>query len=313
MRRRKFVDDVPNRWNSTFLMLKSCVGYTNAINAFVNSKQNQFYITDSDWEKAFKVMKFLKPFYKATKVSSGVYYPTSNLVLLQLVEIAEQFSSFRDDPFFFQIIYSMEEKFKKYYENMPLIFPLAAVMDPRIKLFGVHCALESLSYTLAFNINITNRQLDTFINDMYNDYFIKYGNNENISSTNSTTTSKGKSSFFSMIDKKRNILGSSSTTSTANPNTTPAELERYYQFDHYSLIPEDEVDKLDILRWWKLNERSYPVLSKMARDLLTVLVSTVASESAFSAGNRVLDEQRSRLKEDILEALICVKDWIFAD
>ena len=51
----------------------------------------------------------------------------------------------------------------------------------------------------------------------------------------------------------------------------------------------------------------------MARDLLTVPVSTVASESVFSAGNRVLDERRSRLKEDILEALICVKDWLFAD
>ena len=37
----------------------------------------------------------------------------------------------------------------------------------------------------------------------------------------------------------------------------------------------------------------------MARDILTVLVSTVASESAFSAGNRVLDEQRSRLRRYI--------------
>ncbi|KAL2518993.1 Subtilisin-like protease [Abeliophyllum distichum] len=44
-----------------------------------------------------------------------------------------------------------------------------------------------------------------------------------------------------------------------------------------------------------------------------VPVSTVASESAFSAANRVLDERRSRLKEDILEALICVKDWLFAN
>lgn len=211
------------------------------------------------------------------------------------------------------IIFNIE-KFKKYYENTPLIFPVAAVMDPRIKLFGVHCALESLSDTLAFNINITNRQLDTFINEMYKDYFIKYGNNENISSsTNSSTTSKGKSSFFSIIAKKHNVLGSSSTTSTANSNTTPVELEIYYQFDHYSLISEDEVDNLDILRWWKLNERSYHVLSKMTQDLLTVPVLIVASESAFSACNRVLDERRSRLKEDILEALICVKDWIFAD
>ncbi|KAI8547617.1 hypothetical protein RHMOL_Rhmol07G0209200 [Rhododendron molle] len=47
----------------------------------------------------------------------------------------------------------------------------------------------------------------------------------------------------------------------------------------------------------------------MARDLLTPPVSSVASESAFSAGNRVLDERRSRLAPDILDYLICLKDW----
>ncbi|KAF7152950.1 hypothetical protein RHSIM_Rhsim01G0158200 [Rhododendron simsii] len=36
---------------------------------------------------------------------------------------------------------------------------------------------------------------------------------------------------------------------------------------------------------------------------------SVASESAFSAGNRVLDERRSRLAPDILDCLICLKDW----
>jgi hypothetical protein len=47
----------------------------------------------------------------------------------------------------------------------------------------------------------------------------------------------------------------------------------------------------------------------MARDVLTTLVSTVASESAFSAGGRVLDEKRTRLTPKNLEALMCVKDW----
>ena len=73
--------------------------------------------------------------------------------------------------------------------------------------------------------------------------------------------------------------------------------ERYYQFDHYSLIHEDEVDKLDILRWWKLNELSYPVLSKMTRYILTITVSTVASKSVFSASNMVLDDEDLDLKK----------------
>ena len=47
----------------------------------------------------------------------------------------------------------------------------------------------------------------------------------------------------------------------------------------------------------------------MAHDILTSLVSTVVSEQVFSCSDRVLDERMARLSEDILEALMCIKDW----
>jgi hypothetical protein len=39
-------------------------------------------------------------------------------------------------------------------------------------------------------------------------------------------------------------------------------------------------------------------------------MSTVASESAFSVGGRVLDPFRTRLDPTMVEALVCTKDWI---
>uniref|UniRef100_A0A8R7U1K8 HAT C-terminal dimerisation domain-containing protein n=1 Tax=Triticum urartu TaxID=4572 RepID=A0A8R7U1K8_TRIUA len=41
-------------------------------------------------------------------------------------------------------------------------------------------------------------------------------------------------------------------------------------------------------------------------------VSTVASESAFSAGGRVVDPFHGRLEPETVEALICTKSWIGA-
>ncbi|KAM7461709.1 hypothetical protein LguiA_029830 [Lonicera macranthoides] len=74
---------------------------------------------------------------------------------------------------------------------------------------------------------------------------------------------------------------------------------------------EDPTDpNFDILAWWKVNSSRYKVLSLIARDVLAVPVSTVASESAFSIGGRILDPFRSSLSLKTVEALICTQNWI---
>ena len=45
---RKFSYDVEHRWNSTYLMLRSCLDYKDHISAYVNSHQDRFVIDDAD-------------------------------------------------------------------------------------------------------------------------------------------------------------------------------------------------------------------------------------------------------------------------
>ena len=81
-------------------------------------------------------------------------------------------------------------------------------------------------------------------------------------------------------------------------------------------LDEPRVDrnaKLDILAFWKGNEFQYPEVAAMARDVLSILVSTVALESTFSVGGRVIDQFRSALKPDVVKALVCSRDWLYAD
>ncbi|KAL9664756.1 hypothetical protein QQ045_020163 [Rhodiola kirilowii] len=77
-------------------------------------------------------------------------------------------------------------------------------------------------------------------------------------------------------------------------------------------IEVEDDDHFNLLGWWKNNCSLYPVLGSLAKDLLFVPASTVASEAAFSAGGRVVNKKRAALSPNTIEALICLKDWSLA-
>jgi hypothetical protein len=54
---------------------------------------------------------------------------------------------------------------------------------------------------------------------------------------------------------------------------------------------------------------STPILSQVARDIMAIQVSTVASES-FSVVRRVIDPYRNRLDTEMVQAPTCTKDWV---
>ncbi|KAF7143240.1 hypothetical protein RHSIM_Rhsim05G0020900 [Rhododendron simsii] len=70
--------------------------------------------------------------------------------------------------------------------------------------------------------------------------------------------------------------------------------------------------EFDALEWWKANSLKYRILSKMARDILSIPITSVASESTFSAGSRVIDPYRASLATDTVEMLLCGADWVRA-
>ena len=68
-------------------------------------------------------------------------------------------------------------------------------------------------------------------------------------------------------------------------------------------------DDLNLLEWWRQHESMFPILSKMARDVHWIPVSTVSSESAFCSSGRILDDRRQSLKPEMVEALTIYKEW----
>ncbi|KAG7591764.1 hAT-like transposase RNase-H fold [Arabidopsis thaliana x Arabidopsis arenosa] len=82
------------------------------------------------------------------------------------------------------------------------------------------------------------------------------------------------------------------------------ELDQYLE---ENLIPRSE--DFNVLSWWRVNSTNYPTLSKMAADLLSVPFSTVSPDSVFDTEVKQMDNYRTSLPGETLEALLCTKDW----
>ncbi|KAL4564933.1 hypothetical protein LXL04_029009 [Taraxacum kok-saghyz] len=134
--------------------------------------------------------------------------------------------------------------------------------------------------------------------------------NNSFSSTISSTSSSVLGTRSSYDDTSsnstiRNKLREKLKMEMSGTMDSKSELEKFLKEG----VKEDS-DKFDILLWWKVNSPRFPILSLMARDLLVIPVSTVASESVFSRSGRVIDPFRSSLTPTIVEALICTQDWL---
>lgn len=87
-------------------------------------------------------------------------------------------------------------------------------------------------------------------------------------------------------------------------------LEKKSELESYLTDDVVKIKDFNILSWWKASSSRYPIISRIARDVLFIPISTVASESAFSMGGRVLDTYRTSLSSKMVEALICTQQWI---
>ena len=87
------------------------------------------------------------------------------------------------------------------------------------------------------------------------------------------------------------MFKSRKNATTSSPNNT-TDIDRYLSVE---TIPFEDNEDFAILEWWKKQQIKYPVLSIIARDVLTVPMSIVASEAAFNVGGRVVSKKRCNL------------------
>ena len=185
-------------------------------------------------------------------------------------------------------------------------------MDPRFKIDDLENALQNYYNLLGEQSIIVSSIVDTVkrtLFELYNDYVSRY----NIQVIDSSTESVHEPAEQSKLPAGRNWLMQRSKRTKSATATTNSEINTYlmtnFEFPQSAFAGQQFL----ILDWWKKYQTVYPVLSVIAKEVLAAPVSTVSVEQAFSSGGNILDDRRSRLKPETLEAQTCLDDWCRAD
>ncbi|KAL1567424.1 hypothetical protein AAHA92_02904 [Salvia divinorum] len=321
--KKKLCMDVPTRWNSTYLMLESAIPYAEAFTTFGN--MNSSFGKDlhermhddkpigppeeEDWVNVKKMMSYLKKFHSFTQIVSVTKRPTSHLFFTEMCGIFDLIRRLEmsSDYEVSSMASRMRLKIGKYWMEetelnvkMNKIIYMAAILDPRQKMKHVETCLKLL-YGNARGLEMVKE-----VRDSMSELFVFYSARYAPRPPSRSSVDANVEDSSDEEDTYNMFAMDMSDDDENSSNETELDL---YLTDRRHRVPKEEMASFDLLKWWS-EHTHYHVLSAMARDILAIPVSSVASESAFSMGGRVLSPYRSSLTCTMVEALICAGDWL---
>ncbi|XP_039137371.1 zinc finger BED domain-containing protein RICESLEEPER 1-like [Dioscorea cayenensis subsp. rotundata] len=268
-----------------------------------------------DWKMVEIACAFLRLLYDSAVFIMSAIDPTANMFFQEAWKIQLELTNAikNEDSMVSCMAQELHEKFDKYWKDCSLVLSIAVVMDPRFKLKLVEF---SFSKIYVEDASMYVKVVDDAIHEFYLEYVAQplpltpaYVEQGGAVVTNGSIDNNQAVSSISALDVD-DLLDFDIYISEMSVNQqAKSELDQYLE---ESLVPR--IQEFDILNWWKLNNIKYPTLSKMARDVLSNIPMSMVGPgcSIFGAGtgNKVLDEYRSSLRPQIVEALFCAKDWL---
>ncbi|TYK23151.1 zinc finger BED domain-containing protein DAYSLEEPER-like [Cucumis melo var. makuwa] len=190
----------------------------------------------------------------------------------------------------------MISKFEKYWSVIHSALAIATALDPKFKMRLIEFYFPQI-YESHYVAEI--KRVRELCCDLMTFYSSKSRTIEEPQRSTSTpySTSKrdGSSSKTSLVNRKdRHLKFEKFVSNVENDvNNVKSKLDCY--LDESLLLRTED---FNILQWWKLNGVKYNVLYEIAKDVLAVPITIVASESAFSIGGRHVGPHHSQIHEN---------------
>ncbi|XP_075659325.1 zinc finger BED domain-containing protein RICESLEEPER 1-like [Castanea sativa] len=185
----------------------------------------------------------------------------------------------------------MKKKYDKYWgsmDNINLMLFVAVVLDPRYRLKYVKFWFRE------WYENDKEDEMSFKIRDALKRLYVERVGQNGASSSSGSGASLSRDSMPSVGNASLSDRIKSYNNRFKQHLVDENSVENKSELDRYLLesSKDPDVEDFDILMWWKMNSSRYQVISQIARDVLAIPVSTVASEYAF------------------IEAFICTQNWL---
>ncbi|KAK0573548.1 hypothetical protein LWI29_009730 [Acer saccharum] len=125
--------------------------------------------------------------------------------------MSELLNNYRKDGILGPAVVAMEAKFKKYWYEIPFLYALGAIIDPRVKLSGLETLLEYLGDILSVDYSAQVTDIRTKLFKVFSTYERRYGGVD-VQPTIEPDTLPNQTSWN--ILKRRKKVGSSSSSSS---------------------------------------------------------------------------------------------------
>ncbi len=268
--------DVETRWNSTYDMLERAIKLKLVL-TFMAVQDNKFRnrkINETTWEVLELLKEFLKPFYGATVLIFGSNYPTINIVIPIYQQLFSHLNSFNTENL---NIKSCMEKIKsklcEYEVHLKNDFAIfASILDPRLKYEFFEETDTDFKY---------KRKCEQF----YEKYKKEFAISDNDCDSNEQTLN-----FKQTLFKRKRL------------ETPKQEINIYL-----SMPLKDE--SCGPIIWWKNHQKSFPILSKIMFDLISIPATSVPSEQVFSKAGNLISKKLNRLEKNTVKTLMLLNSW----
>ena len=279
--------------------------YAESFTVWYNNERRGSLLNERHWQDATLLCGFLHVFYEATNLFSSSSRATTPIVVHQLVIIGDVFKKYKNHRRLAGAVNKMLEKFLKYFYPLPHLYAFAFLLDPRNRYKGLQQFLKVLTRQLGPDYVSLVDDHAAALQEAYSVYELRFGVTSDQAPTEKTSPT---SASWRLV--REDLQDEEESPSSVSPSggTSHNELNVFLN----TRFTDAGSENLDLVRWWRNHSGQFPVLSTLARDIFSIPVSTVSSESAFSMAGNILDPHRSRLTPKMVEILTLVKDWELA-